>query len=71
MVTLMYENTHTQKKNSAKKKQNKKQTNKHPPPQKKKKKKKNIFMFCLNLLQYAKILFRFFIWRKKERDLTQ
>ena len=57
MVTLMYKNTHTQNKNSAKKK---KRTNKQitPPPAKKK---QNIFVFCLNLLQDAKIPFRFFI----------
>ena len=71
MITLMYKNTHTQNKNSAKKtnKQTNKQTNNTPPLRQKTK--QNIFVFCLNLLQDAKIPFRFFIWREKERDLTQ
>ena len=68
MVTLMYKNTHTQNKNSAKKK---KQPNKQITPPPRQKTKQNIVVFCLNLLQDAKIPFRFFIWREKERDLTQ
>ena len=67
----MYKNTHTQKKNSAKKK-TKQKTNTPPPKKKQKKKQKKIFfMFCLNLLQDAKIIFRFFLFEKKDRDLTQ
>ena len=68
MVTLMYKHTHThtQNKNSAKKKQNKKQTNKQTPPPPPPKKN---FVFCLNLLQDAKIPFRFFLFEEKKRGI--
>ena len=58
----MYKNTHTQNKNSAKKKKNKQIT---PPP----KTKQNMFVFCLNLLQDAKILFQFFLFEEKNRGI--
>ena len=61
--------TYTKQEQCKEKKQTNKQTNNTPPPGQKTK--QNIFVFCLNLLQDAKIPFRFFIWREKERDLTQ
>ena len=61
--------TYTKEKQCKEKTKQKKPNKQTSPPPPKKKQKKNIFMFCLNLFQDAKILFRFLLFEEKKRGI--